>query len=839
MIKTTFIIVVVCLPSIGFGYLPADFDRNDIVDYHDFAIFATQWLEESRLGITPLFEFNSDSEVLVVKRDSIAIQENVGNFYDVAANEVRTRSVCVTSPITLSELFDYKPLATDSSRGLVLCTESAEGNDSVQHLYTTSDGITFTEIVDITYDLPFKTYYDIMYYPVSITSVAVLDDGSWILTLGNLHAWEGSSDPETLKPSGRLYRSEDAGQTWEMVLNMTYGYVPEWGWGGISGNYITVAEYGYKKHTDPNLNPCKVYLSEDYGENWECIYTLVPVRNRHIHQAVFDPTSEHTKVYITTGDPLTGFIEPRKMYRLDKQQNGTWALGVIVGDLQPCGSITVGDSIYWGCDERALGGIIVRHWRDGDVEKIEPVLKMPEPDLGNPNFPYSYVYDRGHVFSIYHYNGVYYAAVSDHQPVGGIYVSKDLKNWVRAYHIDESWGCRIIAGYTNGKIWANIRTGANNMSKGFSFSPVTAKTINAIRCERGITNILNTADDSTFDLTIGQWDFYGDADIEASGYTEEEGLHGDSCFKLVYDTNGTHPRNYTIVYSDWFKNLGGNPANGDIITWTFWMKAVDTWPRKYTVVAGWKFGSGVGDKIIHNNAEEFQIFPGVWRKYTILGEVIDDIGPDENLRIELGIQSREEPKTLDAAVYIDCVQVTYSPDRYYSSSAFQTGGIEREDETAILPLCGVGNAFTTTLEWHPKAAHNEFSADIPISTWMGSDSSYLNLFWEQSSEQIKLTDGTDTIASTENAYPFMFADYIRFALVSDNIGSILYIQGPINGTVVVGDGNDVKVGAEPVLLKLGTDESGSDFGCGCFCNIKAWDSKLSFSDIAEVFADID
>jgi hypothetical protein len=40
-------------------------------------------------------------------------------------------------------------------------------------------------------------------------------------------------------------------------------------------------------------------------------------------------------------------------------------------------------------------------------------------------------------------------------------------------------------------------------------------------------------------------------------------------------------------------------------------------------------------------------------------------------------------------------------------------------------------------------------------------------------------------------------------------------------------------------LKLGTDESESDFGCGCFCNIKAWDSKLSSSDIAEVFADID
>lgn len=840
MTKIISVILVMVLSTVCFGYSSADFNKDGIVNFFDFAILSEQWLEQSELEINPLFEFNSDSDELVIRRNSLAIQESIDCFSDVVANEVRTDSVCVTSPITLSELFDYKPLATDSSRGLVLCTESAEGNDNVQHLYKTSDGVTFTEIVDITSDAPFKQYYDIMTHTISIWSAAVLDDGSWLLQLGNGAPFEGSGDPETLKPSGRLYRSEDAGQTWEMVLNMTYGYVPEWGWGGISGNYITIGEYGYKNHSDPNLNPRKIYLSENYGQDWECIYTLAPACRRHIHQVVFAPASEHTKIYVSTGDPPTsGCSDVKAMYRLDKQEDESWTIGTNVGVLQPCGVITAGDSIYWGCDSRASGGLIYRHWRDDDVEKIEYVLRMPELDVWSEDLPYRYIRNDGNVFSIFYHDGIYYATVSDNVLVGGIYVSKDLTNWVRAYHIDESWGCRIIAGYANGKIWANIRTGTNNMTKGFSFDPVTAKTIDAIRCERGVVNIFNSADDSTFDLTIGQWFLGGDADAEASGWTEEAGLDGNTCCKFVYDKDGTSSRNYAYILSDWFKNLGDNPSNGDIITFTWWMKAGDSWPRVYRVVATWKVGSDTHDKISRDAAEFFKIFPGVWRKYTTVGKIIGEIGPTDEIAVELGISTEGEAKTSDAVIYIDCAQVTYSPDRYYSSSSFQTGSIEREDETVILPLCGVSDAFTATLEWHPEAAHDEFLADIPIATWIGADSSYLSLFWEQSSEEVKLTDGIDTIASTEKTYPFMFADYIRFAVVSDNSGSILYIQDPINGTVTVGDGNDVKLGAEPVLLKLGTDESESDFGCGCFCNIKAWDSKLSFSDIAEVFADID
>jgi hypothetical protein len=813
----------------------SDFNNDGIVDFLDFATFTNKWLEESGLEISPLFEFDSNSAALVVGRNSAAVQENPGDFCEVAANVVRTKPVCVVSPLTISDLFNYKPLEADSARELVLCTESAPGNNPVQHLYTTSDGNTFTEIVDISRDFPFRTYYEAMTYPVSITSAAVLDGGSWLLALGPGHAWEGSTDPELVKPNGRLYRSEDAGQTWEMVLNMTYGYVPEWGWGGISGKYIVVAEYGYKTETDPSHNPCKVYLSEDYGRNWKCIYTLEPVYNRHIHQAVFAPNSEHTKIYITTGDPLKDYPDPVKMYRLDKQQNGTWAIGTIVGNIQPCGVITVGNSIYWGCDERALGGIIVRRrWKDDDVEKMEPVLRMPEPDVSGL-FPYSYIFDKGHVFSIYRYDGVYYAAVSDEQTVGGIYVSSDLKNWVCAYHINENWGCRIIAGYANGRIWANIRTGNDNISKGFSFSPVSAKTVKAIQCERGVTNILNTADESTFTSSIGRWGFYGDADIKASGYTTEEGLHGNSCFNLVYDANGTLPQNYTVVYPDWFRNLGGNPKKGDIVTCTFWMKAADTWPRKYKAVAAWKFGTGVSNKFLYDKAELFNLFPGTWCKYTIVAKTLDDINLNENFRMEVGIRTEGEPKTSDAVVYIDCVQVTYSADRYNSSSSFQIGGIQRDNETAVLPLCGVGGAFTVVFEWHPGTAHNEFLADIPIASWIGADGSYLNLFWECASKRLKLTDGIYTIHSGEESYPFMFADYIRFAVVSDNIGSILYIQDPINGTVTIGDGSVVKLGAEPVLLKLGTNEGQSDFGCGCFCNIAAWDLKLSYCDILERF----
>jgi len=166
------IMVAMFLPSIFCSYIRADLDRNGMVDFHDFAIFGIQWLKESGWGVTPLFEFNSDSEVLVVKRGSVAVQEKVGNFYDVAANQVRTKSVCAVSAVTLSEYFNYNPLTTDSSRGLVLCTESIEGYHTAQRLYRTSDGVTFTEIVNIITDSPFRAYYEIMHkeFPCGVWS---------------------------------------------------------------------------------------------------------------------------------------------------------------------------------------------------------------------------------------------------------------------------------------------------------------------------------------------------------------------------------------------------------------------------------------------------------------------------------------------------------------------------------------------------------------------------------------------------------------------------------------------------------------------------------------------
>jgi hypothetical protein len=814
IVRIMSVVLAVSLPVTCFGYLAVDLNFDGTVDFHDFALFAGQWLahieDPNNIAANPMFEFNSNSHELVVKRDSAAVQEEAGNFTDIVANEVRTDSVCVTSFLTLGEVFTYRPLATDSVRGVVLCSDSVESTSRATKLYKTENGGDFAEIINIITDEPFKTYYDDMSGSdkgVAIWSAKVLDDGSWLLGIG---IYDDHIDG---KPSGRIFRSIDAGATWTKVLDMTYGYVPDWGWGGVDDNYITVGEYGMRIQSVDTDNPRKIYLSDDYGATWECIYTPDAYNGRHTHQVVFDPASNHTGIYVSTGDVTAGYLEATSLYRIDKQVDGTWGFTKIALIEQPVGALTVCNSIYWGMDKVRRGGRVMKHWRDAGIDKFCPLLALKS----------------GYVFSIYHYNGVYYATVSASSENNGIYVSTDLKSWVCAHNSGDV-SLILIAGYANGKLWVSCY---DTVFKGFPFDPVTAKTVNAMRCERGVVNIYNTADRSTFATNAGDWYLTHAGLGNNTGYSTEESLHGGSSLKIEWKTD--YEGAYIEAISPYMSNIGGLPNKGDIMTFSLWMKAADTWPGKYSVDILLKYGGDAASKVSYNYLQGRLFAAGCWRKYVMKVEVTDSFTGADNLALMLRFYRNGATTTNDATVYVDCLQVTYSPNRFYSSSTFQVGGTERVDESMILPLCGTGDVFTTTLEWQPKSRRTDFLADIPIATWLGADGSYLNLFWEQSSGLIKLTDGTGTIASVGMTYTFRFADYIRFGLVSDPNGSVLHVQDPANGTVIVGDGTNVKLTAEPILLELGTDENENDFGCGCFCNIRVWAQKLSEQEIAEVF----
>ena len=817
------------------------------VNFIDFAFFANQWSPPPVPPGDPndiYAEFNSDSSEVIVQRNSWAVQETE-QFLDIAPNNMRIDTVCVTSALNPSPFFNYKPKAVDPCRGIVLCTNLMANSEFQYILYKTTDGVSFTQILNIWDDTtePFKTYYDAMLpTKFSIWGVAVMNDGSWLMSIGIYDIFKGTDANESVRPSGRIYRlanPDDSNCTWTLVCNMPFGYVPEWGWLNKTGPNVVVGEYGHRLQYN---HPRCIFMSEDYGATWTRIYTPDPTyaynpttgqwEGQHTHQAVFAPDSNYNAVYVSCGDGA-GW---RTLYRLEKTDDG-WVKTKDVGSYHPVAALTEGNSIYWGSDQDNMGASIMRHWCEGSIDKFEPLMKRPWPedDPAKQSYrPYRNALNKGFVFCIIKYADVYYAILSEEsttiQSVAGIYVSADLKHWICAYRELGQVGPLFIAGYCNGKMWASSQETVSpyQQRKGFTFPPLTAKTVDAMQCQRGLTNQFSTADNSTFDISKGDWKFYYDVDFSQSNRVDGIGLHGNSCLKLVH--SGTTVQQGLAEARSPYNTVV--PHIGDLITFSWWMKTADSWPDGYDVsirIGGAGAGTGIdylGDWNIH-------VKPGAWCKYSLTAKVTGPSVP--NICLCIRIYNHYWPPTTDAALYIDCAQMVYLPDRFVPDTSFQVGGGTRDNEVLIFPLSDVGDTFTTIFEWHPETGYKNFLADIPIAKWVGTDGNSICLFWEQSSQLIKLTDANDTVASVDVSYPFLHNNFKRFALLSDSNGSMIYIQDALHGINTFGDGSSIKLTAPLSALKLGVNAAETDFGCGNFCNVRVWKRKLSAEEIIGVF----
>jgi hypothetical protein len=849
--KKSSIILAFLLSTVCLGYWQSDFSKDGIVNFIDFGIFSSQWLETADFNnleifvsqwlkesdefkgtlVKPKFEFDIYSEELSVIRPSVGYEENDGNMVMVPPNTKRGTNVCLSSRPTLAgDLCNRRRcLDVDSAAGWILCSDDVDLYKTTLADFGDGSNPSYEKVIDVDVDQPFVKY---RVAGEVIMSAKVMDDGSWIVSYGDEHSGTRSY----------LFRSTDLGNTWEVCksngipFRMERGYVPRWGWMAVSGNEVVVGEYGYRFQYD---NPRRIYYSDDYGATWTKIYQPDAQSGMHAHLAAFAPGDTST-VYISYGDG--GYRRLVKLVHASgsKKDPNNWINNGAVVLMQPTSVCSDGRYLYFGKDGSSSEvPHIIR--LDPVDDNLKSVLNIPAR-LDTFVTPYNLTNsdDVGDIFDIHRHEGMMYACMrgntisgetSNQQINGGLYVSEDGCNWVCAYrmaHVGAGSICGIesIGGYAQDYLWGTIMY--DKIPRLFKMKPVEVANTTALMTERGVKNLFTWDNSCIFGGGFGktyQWATQVVGDYNAMTLSQSDGvtepsLVGGYSLRISGVDNSALEGRIRGPYCSFTQNDVNKPVCA-----SFWIKGASSWPVEFTTLADFYFCR------INTKASNFEVVDD-WQKVMVWGKVATP-GSDT---IRLRFITNGAPH-VGAVCYVDAAQMVMFDDTYYSGT-WQIGGTNRADEFGICALHDIGEQFTISFEWQPKAGHAEFARDLAIACLMGSDGSYLDLIWDQSENRFVLVDANgDTATSAKATYQFQHNDFARFAITSDGTDSILYIQDSLNGfEIVKPDTSDsVSLTGVPIAVKLGTNHAGNLCSSGCVSNVRVWDLPLGESDIIKVF----
>jgi hypothetical protein len=778
-------------------YLKADINSDGIVNFEDFADVASEWLNEIYLFPT-----------LSLIRASTAYD---ADFRELPENVARYEDICIASRPTvwINQQIRKSVLAIDTD--LIICSDGESG----VLLYTTTDGVNFTKLADISKDQDFVGYYETN---DTNRSVKVMPDGNWLLSFGQMTLGGPGK-------RGHLFRSVDKGLTWTHVLEFERGYAPYWGWCAVSDNEAAVGEYGYRKQSD---NPRRVYYSDDYGATWSKIWEPAPEWDYHTHLVAFAPGRTDV-IYVSSGDYGAANRARKVEYTPGvggKRNIANWSEAanspILERENCPVCAFSDGRYLYLGRDAY-LSPIL---WRlDCNDDSLTCVLDSPEY-IDDSNHPYKTLKVGGQLFSMIIHEGVYYAAVRGrgNQIDGGIYVSTDGEHWTCAYRVEGIQGFHNIVGFANGYLWGTFydKFGVTL----YKMSPVRAATVKAMRVERGITNQLDTPESSSFEGGAGGWgpSAYEDLDYAATGLSTDMAKHGTSSYKIVVKDKGYGRAD---IYSG---ICPVKPALGDYICASFWVRAAPTKPTGYVGLARIEAVGGQIDtvdgwfNVLRNEG---------WAQKTLWGRCTDDSFGNGGIRLRIGLRNAGYGGVYSGAVcYVDCAQIVYFNDLHYSGF-WQIGGTPRANEAAVGSLVGLGPEFTTTFEWRPELARREWHGNIYIASWTDGKE-HIDLYYDHNKSKFVATDGANT-ATTSRTSSWEHIDSIKFALTNMASDFRLSVLTPLNGVEhVLTDKGGTELGP-PVAITFGTDNQRTNYGCGLIANVKHFDLPLTDSEIQRIF----
>lgn len=748
-------------------------------------------------------------------RTSAAVVEGINSMREVAVGEAAIAPMTkalATSVVGGTGAVPNVVQAVDTSRGVVICKGGA-------FFFCTTDDPTlasFTNHFDIRDTAPFQAYRDAgtaAGVSVTIRSMVVLSDGSYLLALGyndtfNADLWDDGDG----FGAGCLYRSTDGGETWSLVLKMQYGYATDHSWSGINGANVAVGEYNLLQAT----NARNVYVSRDYGATWQLAYAPDAAADpySHVHTVCWGLTD--SEIYVSVGDGTN-----KELFKIT-EEDGVWTRGSKLLDVQPTAMLRDGNYLYLGNDGMGLSTIDRYNLVTG--EHI-PVLSLwrafPETII-----TYNYMRSTPVVFSLKKIDGVFYAAVNDYLNAGikclngGVYASVDGINWTCLWRVADhanNRGAWTIAGKLGGKIWAAGEIESGGLAPCSIVIDATIWSATGHIAGKGATNEYPAQSSTEFTTGHGYTATHTGITIarQASG-----GVHGGDCLKITMDD----PTDVRGAWGPWLSDtasdysvLGDNPKNGQYVMVSLWIKTDPDWPldRGFNIRLSVKNGIAAEAEpadLVTKTSTFFRA-SAQWRKAVAIAKCTSDwSGTTKYLQFAILVDGTGGAQ--GKSFYIDAVSISYFDDGWPSFSAFPPSDAPRADCAMIYPLSDKSVAFTSEFAWMPKSGFLEWFGDIPIATWVASDGSHIDLFWQQSTGKIGITNGTDTALSAV-AYPFEHMDCYMVSLSSDGDATVITITEPFNGeTTITGEG--IALTAPPDVLVCGTNYARSSYGVGIY-----------------------
>ena len=202
-IKYTFIVSVLLLvATIGWAaLLQADFNRDGIVDFEDFSIFANEWLQTEDLNSYPLLQehcdANTDNVSLAVDNYNFLAAQTFTVNQNYTITSVMLKLCRVNSPgiITVSICSTTNGVPTN----IVLCSGETDGDTLID--------ISPYEWREVLFDANYALQNGIVY--------AIVVQASGIYPI-NYIQWRGDNPSEC--SNGRSFQSGDGGATWELRM---------------------------------------------------------------------------------------------------------------------------------------------------------------------------------------------------------------------------------------------------------------------------------------------------------------------------------------------------------------------------------------------------------------------------------------------------------------------------------------------------------------------------------------------------------------------------------------------------------------------------------------------
>ena len=760
------------------------------------------------------------TDLLVSNRTSIAgtLQDEL--LVDVPAHTPRLQTVTAVTLPALTKRSGASPIVQAFST-----VDPIRNVCFLQPTYTTlwtidatseDESPTQTKVLDA--DVSFPGY--------GVYAVAVTDN-AWFVAIG--HTYGAVPDGETVQCM-IVKCTNFVTPSWSIVHTNLYGCPADI---GMIGSGARVA-YGVYKNFDLNLGAggqniykCGVYVSDDEGATWETAAeipaTILSGSDYHVlwhaHGIAFDPNDED-KLYVTMGDYASAGGPPY-FHSLSRTTPGVWTDTALFRS-QLAGLIYFNGEWYGG--QHTLNLFDVTTGRKSEVFSPAGVSDAPT------TYPYSERQDVSTIQSFASYGGVLYAGYQKFVMLPGyeaLLVSVNGRDWSCIARNPGTYGYQHVLGYAGGKMWAESVDGAGNAAL-YSFDPVAAAEVEALRIERPRTNLLTTRQDTTFVLTngtgnLGSWVVSGNHNpTSGPDVLATSSADADKCLHFTSATNDE----WTAINSGALVGaFGSTLSNGDYF-------AVSA--RCWSPNSNYRFAIGLyphpATNITCDRDTHRVLLSATPKRIWLLGKCTGAI--DNSLYLKVYVFGYSGTEIID--VYMDQFAWYKSATEWPLWDEWQRGDVPRTAETVCLPLGGLpAGGYTICWDWLGGMSEL-MTADHPILTLEADDGSYLEVSWIASTSKVQLSNG-DATATMATALTRLREDVIRFVLVYDSaVGHTLTIVDPVNGqqSCTANFHDAFSTTNPPRHCLIGESLDGiAEQGHGLFWNLVRYDHALTAGEI--------